>query len=84
MNGTLGREISGSRERSVWMRDLLAEDVLAPLGHEPIGDPEEQVTEATAGDRERRSSACGRRGTPSTATSPTSRPPPREAGCPDR
>jgi hypothetical protein len=46
-NVRLRREISGSRSRSVWIRDLLAQEVLAPLGHERIGVPEDQVAEAS-------------------------------------
>ncbi|MGN6779904.1 MAG: DUF6752 domain-containing protein [Marmoricola sp.] len=45
-NALLKRQISGSRQRSVWIRDLLAQEVLAPLGSEPIGVPEAQSTEA--------------------------------------
>lgn len=47
VNRILAPEISGSRPRSVWIRDLLAQDVLAPLGREPIGVTEGQVAEAT-------------------------------------
>ena len=46
VNGTLRTEISGSRQRSVWIRDLLAQEVLAPLGSERIGVPEAQAAEA--------------------------------------
>lgn len=46
VNGLLRREISGSRQRSVWIRDLLAQEVLAPLGSERIGVPEAQRAEA--------------------------------------
>ncbi|HEX3932370.1 MAG TPA: DUF6752 domain-containing protein [Nocardioides sp.] len=45
-NGRLRHEISGSRERSVWIRDLLAQEVLAPLGSERIGVPDAQSAEA--------------------------------------
>jgi hypothetical protein len=48
VNRLLAPEISGSRPRSVWIRDLLAQDVLAPLGSEPIGVTEAQVGEARA------------------------------------
>jgi len=48
VNARLGREITGSRQRSVWIRDLLAQGVLAPLGQERIGVPEAQIGEATA------------------------------------
>jgi hypothetical protein len=47
VNKPLRQEITGSRQRSVWMRDLLAQDVLGPLGREPIGVPEAQAAEAT-------------------------------------
>jgi hypothetical protein len=46
VNRLLAPEISGSRQRSVWIRDLLAQDVLGPLGREPIGVTETQVGEA--------------------------------------
>ncbi|HEY2880663.1 DUF6752 domain-containing protein [Nocardioides sp.] len=46
VNGTLRTQISGSRQRSVWIRDLLAQEVLAPLGSERIGVPEAQAAEA--------------------------------------
>ncbi|MGC4111229.1 MAG: hypothetical protein QM747_12555 [Nocardioides sp.] len=46
VNGRLRHEIRGSRERSVWIRDLLAQEVLAPLGHERIGVPEPVSAEA--------------------------------------
>ena len=46
VNQALGAQIHGSRQRSVWIRDLLAQDVLAPLGHEPIGTTETQVSAA--------------------------------------
>jgi hypothetical protein len=48
VNAVLRKEVRGSRARSVWIRDLLAQDVLAPLGREPIGVPEAQAAEATA------------------------------------
>lgn len=46
VNQTLAPEIPGSRQRSVWIRDLLAQDVLGPLGNEPIGTTETQVSAA--------------------------------------
>ena len=46
VNQVLAPEIQGSRQRSVWIRDLLAQDVLGPLGHEPIGTTETQVSPA--------------------------------------
>lgn len=46
VNGLLRTQISGSRQRSVWIRDLLAQEVLAPLGSERIGVPEAQAAEA--------------------------------------
>jgi len=46
VNGQLRTQISGSRQRSVWIRDLLAQEVLAPLGSERIGVPEAQAAEA--------------------------------------
>ncbi len=48
VNRLLAPEISGSRQRSVWIRDLLAQDVLGPLGRESIGVTETQVGEAGA------------------------------------
>jgi hypothetical protein len=48
VNHVLGPEIRGSRQRSVWIRDLLAQDVLGPLGHEPIGTTPAQVDAAQA------------------------------------
>jgi hypothetical protein len=47
VNVQLRQEFTGSRERSVWIRDLLAQEVLAPLGSERIGVPPERVAEAT-------------------------------------
>ena len=46
VNGLLRGEVSGSRQRSVWIRDLLAQEVLAPLGSERIGVPQAQRAEA--------------------------------------
>jgi hypothetical protein len=46
VNVVLAPEIQGSRQRSVWIRDLLAQDVLGPLGQEPIGTTETQVSTA--------------------------------------
>jgi hypothetical protein len=48
VNQGLGEEIRGSRQRSIWIRDLLAQQVLAPLGHEPIGIAPHQVAGALA------------------------------------
>jgi hypothetical protein len=47
VNAGLRKQITGSRERSVWIRDLLAQGVLAPLGRERIGVPPAQAAEAT-------------------------------------
>jgi hypothetical protein len=47
VNVLLRQEISGSRQRSVWIRDLLAQEVLAPLGSERIGVPRTRIDEAT-------------------------------------
>jgi hypothetical protein len=47
VNGRLRREFRGSRQRSVWIRDLLAQEILAPLGDERIGVPEATAVEAT-------------------------------------
>ena len=47
VNVLLRKQISGSRQRSVWIRDLLAQEVLAPLGSERIGVPEARAAEAT-------------------------------------
>ncbi len=46
VNGMLRHQVSGSRQRSVWIRDLLAQEVLAPLGSERIGVPDAQRAEA--------------------------------------
>jgi hypothetical protein len=46
VNGQLRQEFTGSRERSVWIRDLLAQEVLAPLGSERIGVPPVRAAEA--------------------------------------
>jgi hypothetical protein len=46
VNARLRHEVTGSRARSVWIRDLLAEGILAPLGSERIGVPERQAAEA--------------------------------------
>jgi hypothetical protein len=46
VNQVLAPEIQGSRQRSVWIRDLLAQHVLGPLGHEPIGTTDAQVSPA--------------------------------------
>jgi hypothetical protein len=46
VNVLLRKQIRGSRPRSVWIRDLLAQEVLAPLGSEPIGVPKTQSAEA--------------------------------------
>jgi hypothetical protein len=46
VNVLLREQISGSRQRSVWIRDLLAQEVLAPLGSERIGVPEARTAEA--------------------------------------
>jgi hypothetical protein len=48
VNRLLAPEISGSRQRSVWIRDLLAQDVLSPLGDEQIGVTKSQIGEAHA------------------------------------
>jgi hypothetical protein len=47
VNAQLRQEITGSRQRSVWIRDLLAQQVLAPLGSERIGIPPTRLAEAT-------------------------------------
>lgn len=47
VNGQLRQELGGSRQRSVWIRDLLAQEVLAPLGSERIGVPAARAAEAT-------------------------------------
>jgi len=46
VNGALDGRISGARQKSLWIRDLLAHRVLAPLGREPIGLTAEQLAEA--------------------------------------
>ena len=52
VNRSLEGRIPGGRQKSVWMRDLLAHTILAPIGREPIGltaDHAEQA--ATEADR---------------------------------
>ena len=46
VNQSLDGRIKGARQKSLWLRDLLAHHVLAPLGHEPIGQSPQHVEEA--------------------------------------
>jgi hypothetical protein len=52
VNGALDGRIKGGRQRSLWMRDLLAHTILAPIGRESIGltpaHAEEAATQADA------------------------------------
>lgn len=47
VNEQLGGRIKGNREESLWLRDLLAHEVLAGMGREPIGISDEQFAEAS-------------------------------------
>lgn len=47
-NAHLRPPLEGSRERAVWLRDLLAHRVLAPLGSERLGLTDAQFEEAAA------------------------------------
>lgn len=46
VNAELAPAIPGSRERSVWLRDLLAHRVLVPLDRSPLAPTEAQLAEA--------------------------------------
>ncbi|GAA1924267.1 DUF6752 domain-containing protein [Nocardioides hwasunensis] len=52
VNGALDGRVKGGRQKSLWMRDLLAHTILAPIGREPIGltpaHAAEAATEAEA------------------------------------
>jgi hypothetical protein len=48
VNRALDGRISGGRQKSLWIRDLLAHRVLAPIGREPIGLTPAQLEEAQA------------------------------------
>ncbi|RYB93010.1 hypothetical protein EUA93_00760 [Nocardioides oleivorans] len=48
VNGSIDGRIKGGRQKSLWMRDLLAHTVLAPIGREPIGLTPAQADEAAA------------------------------------
>ncbi len=48
VNRSLDGRISGGRQKSLWIRDLLAHRVLAPIGREPIGLTSEHLAEARA------------------------------------
>ncbi len=47
VNRALDGQISGGRAKSLWLRDLLAHTILAPIGHEPIGLTPAHGQEAT-------------------------------------
>lgn len=46
VNESLRGRIGGARQKSLWVRDLLAHRILAPIGHEPIGMTQEHAAEA--------------------------------------
>jgi hypothetical protein len=48
VNRALDGRISGGRQKSLWMRDLLAHAILAPIGREPIGLTPAHAEEAAA------------------------------------
>jgi hypothetical protein len=47
VNQSLAGRVKGSRQRSVWIRDLLAQDILGAQDREPIGVPQSCLDEAT-------------------------------------
>lgn len=46
VNAHLRSPLDGSRERALWLRNVLAHQVLAPLGEEPLGLTDAQFAEA--------------------------------------
>ena len=80
VNGGIDGRIPGGRQKSLWMRDLLAHTILAPIGREPIGLTEAHAEEARPRPR-RRSPPSPRPATSSTATSRTCAPLPSRPGC---
>lgn len=48
VNAAIDGRIRGGRQKSLWMRDLLAHTILAPIGREPIGLTDAQAEEAAA------------------------------------
>lgn len=48
VNAGIDGRIRGGRQKSLWMRDLLAHTILAPIGREPIGMTEAHAAEAAA------------------------------------
>ncbi|SEC67150.1 hypothetical protein SAMN04489844_2750 [Nocardioides exalbidus] len=46
VNGAVDGRITGGRQKSLWVRDLLAHTILAPIGREPIGLTPAQADEA--------------------------------------
>lgn len=48
VNAGIDGRIRGGRQKSLWMRDLLAHTILAPIGREPIGLTAAHVEMATA------------------------------------
>jgi hypothetical protein len=48
VNRALDGRVPGGRQKSLWIRDLLAHRVLAPIGREPIGLTSGQLEEAQA------------------------------------
>ena len=48
VNAAVDGRVRGGRQKSLWLRDLLAHTILAPLGREPIGLTEAHAAEAAA------------------------------------
>lgn len=48
VNRALDGRIGGGRQKSLWMRDLMAHTILAPIGREPIGLTPAHAEEAAA------------------------------------
>lgn len=48
VNAGIDGRIRGGRQKSLWLRDLLAHTILAPIGREPIGLTEAHAQEAAA------------------------------------
>lgn len=46
VNAAIDGRIRGGRQKSLWIRDLLAHTILAPIGREPIGLTDAQAQEA--------------------------------------
>jgi hypothetical protein len=48
VNAGLDGRVRGGRQKSLWLRDLLAHTIIAPIGREPIGLTEAHAEEAAA------------------------------------